>query len=103
MLLVLSNDLLTLIVKQQPEAWGNMASVYIKLKKKYFFLELISFCRCSLVLDRPEAFRCLTEGLKHSHDNWKLWQNYLYVAVVRAVKNFMRTKKLSALMETALS
>jgi hypothetical protein len=33
---------------------------------------------------RLEAFRCLSEGLKHSYDNWKMWQNYLYVAVVRA-------------------
>ncbi len=38
----------------------------------------------AIVITRPEAFRCLSEGLKHSYDNWKMWQNYLYVAVVRS-------------------
>jgi hypothetical protein len=67
-----------------------MASIYIKTKKKcdhQYFLKPQTMALTSSLLTiaiRPEAFRCLSEGLKHSYDNWKMWQNYLYVAVVRS-------------------
>ncbi len=54
------------VVQLEPEdgeAWSNLASVYIRLRR----LE--------------HAFQALQEGLKHAHDNWKMWENYLFVSM----------------------
>lgn len=45
------------------EAWNNLAAIHIK---------------CSRKLD---AFRCLREGLKEQYDNWKMWENFLFLSL----------------------
>jgi cytochrome c-type biogenesis protein CcmH/NrfG len=44
------------------EAWNNLASIYIRQQKK------------------TEAFNALQQALKHSYDNWKMWQNFMFTA-----------------------
>ena len=45
------------------EAWNNLAAIYIKQQRK------------------TDAFRCLREGLKEKFENWKMWENYLFLAL----------------------
>jgi tetratricopeptide (TPR) repeat protein len=53
---------------QQGEAWNNIGSVYLKLKKK------------------REAFLAYQEALKEVRNDWRIWQNFLYTAVVCLLK-----------------
>ncbi|CAI9720980.1 repeat 27 [Octopus vulgaris] len=43
------------------EAWGNLSTAYLKLKKK------------------KKAFAVLQDAIKCSYDNWRLWENYLII------------------------
>ena len=47
----------------QPEAWNNLASIYIKMDKK------------------TDAFLALKHATKIKFDNWKMWQNLLFVSI----------------------
>eukprot|EP01114_Cavostelium_apophysatum_P020915 TRINITY_DN7150_c0_g1_i1.p1 TRINITY_DN7150_c0_g1~~TRINITY_DN7150_c0_g1_i1.p1 ORF type:complete len:399 (+),score=122.42 TRINITY_DN7150_c0_g1_i1:1246-2442(+) len=51
------------IEPEEAEAWNNMASCYIQQRKK------------------REAFRALQEGLRHMRNNWRIWQNFMFVSV----------------------
>eukprot|EP01118_Nematostelium_gracile_P014988 TRINITY_DN5929_c0_g1_i2.p1 TRINITY_DN5929_c0_g1~~TRINITY_DN5929_c0_g1_i2.p1 ORF type:complete len:427 (-),score=124.88 TRINITY_DN5929_c0_g1_i2:444-1724(-) len=54
------------VVQQEPdlyEAWANMATIYISLKKN------------------KEAFLALQESLKLNRQNWKIWSNFVYVCM----------------------
>jgi tetratricopeptide (TPR) repeat protein len=46
----------------QPEAWNNLASIYIKMDKK------------------TDAFLALKQATKIKFDSWKMWQNLLFVS-----------------------
>jgi tetratricopeptide (TPR) repeat protein len=58
------------------EAWNNLAAVYIKQDKKDETRFKI------LTLFRKEAFKALKESLKNRNDNWKVWENFVLVAIV---------------------
>ena len=68
---------------EDPETWANIASIYIRQKRKF------------------DAHRALKESLRISYDNWKIWENYLYVSmdiadfgeVIRAMKRILDLKK----------
>lgn len=47
----------------QPEAWNNLASIYIKMDQK------------------ADAFLALKHATKIKYDSWKMWQNLLFVAI----------------------
>ncbi|KAI8361741.1 hypothetical protein BD560DRAFT_404590 [Blakeslea trispora] len=47
----------------QPEAWTNLASIYLKMDRK------------------PDAFLALKQATKLKFDNWKIWQNLLFVSI----------------------
>jgi tetratricopeptide (TPR) repeat protein len=53
----------TAIDYENAEAWNNMATVHIRESRK------------------PEAFQALKEGLRWKHDSWKMWTNFMYLAV----------------------
>ncbi|GJQ15660.1 hypothetical protein GpartN1_g7451.t1 [Galdieria partita] len=56
----------TRVVQQEPdngEAWNNLASVYVELKKK------------------KEALFALSEAVKHKRESWKIWENLLMVSL----------------------
>lgn len=53
----------TQIDPDQGEAWNNMATIYLKLKKK------------------REAFILLQEALRYMRSSWRIWQNFLFVSV----------------------
>lgn len=46
----------------QPEAWNNLASIYIKMDRK------------------TDAFLALKHATRVKFDNWKMWQNLLFVS-----------------------
>lgn len=48
---------------EQPEAWNNLASIYIKMDQK------------------TDAFLALKQATKIKYDSWKMWQNLLFVAI----------------------
>ncbi|GJD11293.1 Tetratricopeptide repeat protein 27 [Galdieria sulphuraria] len=57
----------TRVVQQEPdngEAWNNLASVYVQLKKK------------------KEALFALSQAVKHKRESWKIWENLLMVSLV---------------------
>lgn len=54
----------------QGEAWGNMASCYMYQKKT------------------KEAYSTLTQAVKYSEGNWKLWANLLSVSL--SLKQFYK-------------
>ncbi|KAI8085879.1 uncharacterized protein B0P05DRAFT_534074 [Gilbertella persicaria] len=47
----------------QPEAWSNLASIYVRMDKK------------------TDAFLALKQATKMKFDNWKMWQNLLFVSI----------------------
>ncbi|KAI7904384.1 uncharacterized protein BX663DRAFT_504887 [Cokeromyces recurvatus] len=48
---------------EQPEAWNNLASIYIKQDKK------------------TDAFLALKQATRIKYDSWKMWQNLLFVSI----------------------
>jgi tetratricopeptide (TPR) repeat protein len=48
---------------EQPEAWNNLASIYINMNRK------------------TDAFLALKRATKIKYDNWRMWQNLLFVAL----------------------
>ncbi|KAL2919891.1 hypothetical protein HK105_200808 [Polyrhizophydium stewartii] len=53
----------TVLDPDNSEAWNNLASVHIKLRKL------------------REAFNCLREALRHNYDASNIWENFLFVSV----------------------
>lgn len=50
-------------VPDHGEAWGNIAAVHMRQRN-------------------PElAYPALQEGLKHKRENWRMWENLLYVSM----------------------
>jgi lipopolysaccharide biosynthesis regulator YciM len=45
------------------EAWNNLAAVNLQVDRK------------------RDAMRCLREGLKDKRENWKMWENFTYIAL----------------------
>jgi Tfp pilus assembly protein PilF len=58
------------IDETQGEAWGNMASCYMYEKKP------------------KEAYSTLSQAVKYSEGNWKLWANLLTVSL--SLKKFYK-------------
>lgn len=48
---------------ENPEAWNNLASVFLRQNRK------------------TDAFNAFQQGLKLKHDSWKIWTNYMYIAI----------------------
>ena len=61
-----ARDALSRMVSMHPddgEAWNNLANCYVQLKEP------------------RQAFHCYEQALKHKRESWKIWQNFLYVAL----------------------
>ncbi|KAF5377762.1 hypothetical protein D9757_008080 [Collybiopsis confluens] len=53
------------------ESWSNLASMYLRIESS-----------SSVPYDNKQlAFRALKEGLKRSYENWRMWSNYMIIAV----------------------
>ncbi|KAE9392320.1 TPR-like protein [Gymnopus androsaceus JB14] len=60
------------------ESWSNLASMYLRIgAAKDGDPDTVSVPHNNKQL----AFRALKEGLKRSYDNWKMWSNYMIIAV----------------------
>jgi hypothetical protein len=65
--------------EEDAEGWNNLAAVYLRIgeegRDKDEPLPPVSFDNKLL------AFRALRQGLRHAHHNWRMWQNYMVIAI----------------------
>lgn len=65
--------------EEDAEGWNNLAAVYLRIGEeghsKEEPLPPVSFDNKLL------AFRALRQGLRHAHHNWRMWQNYMIIAI----------------------
>ncbi|KAF9069783.1 tetratricopeptide repeat domain 27 [Rhodocollybia butyracea] len=68
------------IDEEDGESWSNLASMYLRIEqaKNDDSSEETSRVPHS---NKQLAFRALKEGLKRSYDNWRMWSNYMIIAV----------------------
>ncbi|KAF8551724.1 tetratricopeptide repeat domain 27 [Imleria badia] len=73
---------------EDAESWNNLATVYLRLDKAHKDVKeeggeqgsdapsrTVSFSNKTL------AFRALKQGLKYRYENWRMWSNYMIVAM----------------------
>ncbi|KAG1805387.1 hypothetical protein EV424DRAFT_1429469 [Suillus variegatus] len=68
------------------ESWNNLASMYLRLDSSQNILESDvsgenQLSKAKSFSNRMLAFRALKQGLKYSYDNWRMWTNYMIVAM----------------------
>ncbi|KAI0029588.1 hypothetical protein K488DRAFT_56076 [Vararia minispora EC-137] len=63
--------------EEDGESWNNLASVYLRMKNREEDLQQGSIPFQSKIL----AFRALQQGLRFSYENWRMWMNYMIVAM----------------------
>ncbi|KAG9010869.1 hypothetical protein FRB94_009571 [Tulasnella sp. JGI-2019a] len=72
------------------ESWSNLASVYLRMGAAEKNAETTDgtmidddgiLPRKVPYASRMLAFRALKHGLKHSYSNWRMWSNYMMVAI----------------------
>ncbi|KAI6135223.1 hypothetical protein EV401DRAFT_2052677 [Pisolithus croceorrhizus] len=73
---------------EDAESWNNLATVYLRLdaaKKSPqgggIDEDGDRSDKAVTFSNKVLAFRALKRGLKYSHDNWRMWSNYMIVAV----------------------
>ncbi|KAI9574328.1 hypothetical protein HD554DRAFT_2011493 [Boletus coccyginus] len=70
---------------EDAESWNNLATIYLRLDQVRKDVnedvsqgsddKTVSFSNKTL------AFRALKQGLKHRYENWRMWSNYMIVAM----------------------
>ncbi|KAG8218947.1 hypothetical protein J3R82DRAFT_4658 [Butyriboletus roseoflavus] len=75
---------------EDAESWNNLATVYLRLDEARKGVSEegddvpkgrdVSGITVSLS-NKTLAFRALKQGLKHRYENWRMWSNYMIVAV----------------------
>lgn len=55
------------------EAWNNIAAIFVNTNRKYV--------RACFYLCRRDALNCLREALKSKHENWRMWENAMLLAL----------------------
>ncbi|KAG2138089.1 uncharacterized protein EDB93DRAFT_1242163 [Suillus bovinus] len=68
------------------ESWNNLASMYLRLDSSQNNFESDMNgenqpSKAKSFSNRMLAFRALKQGLKYSYDNWRMWTNYMIVAM----------------------
>lgn len=65
------------------ESWNNLASMYLRLDSSQNILEsdVNGPSKAKSFSNKMLAFRALKQGLKYSYDNWRMWTNYMIVAI----------------------
>lgn len=68
------------------ESWNNLASMYLRLDSSQNILESDMNGenqpgKAKSFSNKMLAFRALKQGLKYSYDNWRMWTNYMIVAM----------------------
>ncbi|KAG8683841.1 hypothetical protein FRC08_014037 [Ceratobasidium sp. 394] len=80
------------IDEEDGESWNNIASVYMRMDEKGLAggkdltapdedPSPASTTSDLKFTNKMLAFRALKQGLKYSYENWRMWQNYVVVAV----------------------
>ncbi|KAG1752390.1 uncharacterized protein EDB91DRAFT_1044855 [Suillus paluster] len=68
------------------ESWNNLASMYLRLDSSQNISESHvneddQPSKAKSFSNRMLAFRALKQGLKYSYDNWRMWSNYMIIAM----------------------
>ncbi|KZT06475.1 tetratricopeptide repeat domain 27 [Laetiporus sulphureus 93-53] len=74
---------------EDAESWSNLASVYLRMGEAGKKIEAggvedeeVNETNKSIPFtNKMLAFRALKQGLKYSYDNWRMWSNYMIVAM----------------------
>ncbi|KAI6040433.1 hypothetical protein EDC04DRAFT_2996759 [Pisolithus marmoratus] len=73
---------------EDAESWNNLATMYLRLDAAKKSPQDGGMDRDGDRSDKAEifsnkmlAFRALKRGLKYSYDNWRMWSNYMIIAV----------------------
>ncbi|KAL4076375.1 hypothetical protein J3A83DRAFT_4089828 [Scleroderma citrinum] len=69
---------------EDAESWNNLATTYLRLDeagKATHYGPPRKVNKAITFTNKTLAFRALKQGLKHSYDNWRMWSNYMIVAV----------------------
>ncbi|KAJ3985128.1 hypothetical protein F5890DRAFT_1439723 [Lentinula detonsa] len=68
------------IDEEDGESWSNIASMYLRIEQSHKHDDSVD---TTIVphSNKQLAFRALKEGLKRSYDNWRMWSNYMIIAV----------------------
>lgn len=71
------------IEEEDGEAWNNLAAVYLRMaeKKKDADGDVEESDASVPFANKRLAFLALQQGLRFSRENWRMWQNYMVVAV----------------------
>lgn len=64
------------------ETWNNMAASYTKLGQK------------------DKAHFVFQEAIKYDYENWKIWENYLWVIIQFKTKNSIFFYRLALIVDT---
>ncbi|KAJ3845906.1 hypothetical protein EV368DRAFT_53429 [Lentinula lateritia] len=68
------------IDEEDGESWSNLASMYLRIEESNKDGDSAG---TTVVTHNNNqlAFRALKEGLRRSYDNWRMWSNYMIIAV----------------------
>ncbi|ESK98049.1 tetratricopeptide repeat domain 27 [Moniliophthora roreri MCA 2997] len=85
------------IDEEDGESWSNLASIYLRLEDNkvtqdpsqdsHMTPQEVNENSLSTAMksvphsNKLLAFRALKQGLKHSYENWRMWSNYMVIAV----------------------
>ncbi|KAJ4473620.1 hypothetical protein J3R30DRAFT_3406523 [Lentinula aciculospora] len=68
------------IDEEDGESWSNLASMYLRIEQSNKD-DVSGDSSVVMHSNKQLAFRALKEGLKRSYDNWRMWSNYMIIAV----------------------
>ncbi|KIK61655.1 hypothetical protein GYMLUDRAFT_58718 [Collybiopsis luxurians FD-317 M1] len=69
------------IDEEDGESWSNLASMYLRIESEKDGDPEVQNNILIPHDNKQLAFRALKEGLKRSYDNWRMWSNYMIIAV----------------------
>ncbi|KAK0491598.1 hypothetical protein IW261DRAFT_1580856 [Armillaria novae-zelandiae] len=64
------------IDEDDAESWNNLATMYLRIGTSSS-----EIAKSIPYENKMLAFRALQQGLKYSYDNWRMWSNYMVVAM----------------------
>ncbi|KAF9261740.1 TPR-like protein [Marasmius fiardii PR-910] len=67
------------IDEDDAESWSNLASIYLRMGDEKGTRE--NSPQSTSHTNKMLAFRALKQGLKHGYENWRMWSNYMIIAV----------------------
>ncbi|ORY29973.1 putative karyogamy-related protein [Naematelia encephala] len=67
--------------EEDGEGWNNLAAVYLRLHEETSSSDESEGSKSASFDDKLLAFRALRQGLRVAHNNWRMWENYMIIAL----------------------